>query len=186
MVRCIFRRDEFKEDDWGRLMFCLDVDRFSWYFDLLEAFASSGWSPNNKSDLAKLNILQRLLGLSIWNWNYANSLKSTVSCTIVSKQISARKVPKYSGYVRNPSAVGSKHFSGTIPLVELQQEAGPVILRRRSFVDFLCAPEIAPSLLGISPGSSLYFLLNETIQKKKQFPHEFRKFILYETVSSLV
>lgn len=61
----------------------------------------------------RLQTLQRLLGKRQWNLNLYYTYDKEFSYEIEEVRRSIRKVKKYSGYVRNSSAVGSKRFSST-------------------------------------------------------------------------
>lgn len=78
------------------------------FFDALRA-----WNTEipRKILWQRLEILQKLLNLPVWNINLYYTLKGTVKYEIYEMRSPIRKVEKYSGYVRNSSAVGSKRNS---------------------------------------------------------------------------
>lgn len=78
------------------------------FFDALRA-----WNTEvpRKILWQRLETLQKLLGLNIWTPNLYYTLKGTVKYEIYEMRSPIRKVNKYSGYVRNSSAVGSKSQS---------------------------------------------------------------------------
>lgn len=59
----------------------------------------------------RLQLLQRLEGQPEWSENLYYTLDNCISYEIEEHRYSIRKVKKYSGYVRNSSAVGSKRGS---------------------------------------------------------------------------
>jgi len=78
------------------------------FFDALRA-----WNTEVPKKILwqRLQTLQNLLNLSIWNPNLYYTLKGTLSYEISELRSPIRKVEKYSGYVRNSSSVGSKRSS---------------------------------------------------------------------------
>lgn len=69
--------------------------------------------------LQRLQLLQRLLGEQEWTKNLLYTYKGDVAYELIEVRKSIRKVKKYSGYARTPSAVGSKRSSGTRPEPEM-------------------------------------------------------------------
>lgn len=70
---------------------------------------------NNVKDkeilLQRLNIIQRLENRRAWNTNLFFAIDGNAKFTITEYRQAIRKANKYSGYVRNSSAVGSKSSS---------------------------------------------------------------------------
>lgn len=66
--------------------------------------------------LRRLNIVQRFLGRKLWNTNLYFTWKGVVSFEMQECRQAIRQADKYSGYVRNSSAVGSKSSKTKISL----------------------------------------------------------------------
>jgi len=118
-IQTNFRK--FKFIEWLKLDSFFREDRFSMKFRCLmdspgilgdDLFVSSLLAKEIVSDqellLNRLNFLRSLENLRPWSRNLLSTLDGVIKFRISERRIPIRKGPKYSGYVRNPSAVGSK------------------------------------------------------------------------------
>lgn len=77
--------------------------------------ALRAWMTETPRDILwqRLQLLQRLLGRPSWSKNLYYTYDNCITYEISENRRSIRKGKKYSGYVRNSSAVGSKRATGS-------------------------------------------------------------------------
>lgn len=101
--------DVIQMDEWRMLFDAPGVLEDDLFMSLLKARYFG--VPQNIL-LLRLQALQRLKGQTPWNSNLYYTYKGVFAYEVEEVRSSIRKVKKYSGYVRNSSAVGSKRSSG--------------------------------------------------------------------------
>lgn len=106
--------------------------------------------------LHRLNILQRILGKQIWDENQYFTLNGVMRFHIEEIRKSIRPADKYSGYVRNSSAVGSKSSNKVfVPEAETPEW---IDTEEINFLEFLTVGEFTS---GIAPGSIFFTLTKD-------------------------
>jgi len=152
----------------------------SFYLDLLEAYASldKGISELPYIEvLNRYNLIMRLLGKPEYSWNLLFTYKGNLRYKWYIEVRPIRPFRKYSGYVKSPSAVGSKHRT---QVFDLDTETPALLMfEKRKIVPFLLGRELDFNLLGVSPESLLYPLLNKSIESKTALPPEWRKYLIF-------
>lgn len=109
----------------------------------------------------RLQSIQRLLQLPLWSLNLYYTIDNNVGYELEEVRQSIRKVKKYSGYVRNASAVGSKN-SKTLHIPEPESfEWNNVI--EMDYFHFLTVGEFTSGLLG----ESRFTLMRTKSSKRK-------------------
>jgi hypothetical protein len=96
--------------------------------------------------LQRLNFVNRLTNRKEWSKNLMYQLEGVFSYEVEEVRTSIRKVKKYSGYVRNSSAVGSKRGFGTTKPEPGIFEWKPFI-EEYDFFDFLSVGRFSTGLL---------------------------------------
>jgi len=110
--------------------------------------------------MQRLNILQNLMGRREWNTNLFYTLSGVIKYRIQECRKAIRPADKYSGYVRNSSSVGSKHFSNiTIPIPETFEWNQ---YEQIDFLRFLTVGELTSG----SPGGNLFTLTRTKSPKR--------------------
>jgi hypothetical protein len=105
----------------------------------------------------RLNFLRKLKNLRPWSRNLLSTLDGVLKFRLLEQRNPIRKVPKYSGYVRNSSAVGSKRKSSfQKPDPETSEWTNIVDI---DFLHFLTVGELTTG----TPGS---FVLTPKMAKK--------------------
>jgi hypothetical protein len=90
-----------------------------------------------------------------------------------------RKVKKFSGYIKTPSAAGSKRIS--FKPEELQLETtDPVLIEERDFYPYFSSPDEDYSLLGFSAESPLYTFLIRSLKERKELPNSMKHLVFQE------
>lgn len=114
----------------------------------------------------RLQSLQRLLQLPEWSENLYYTLDKSVNYELQLARRTIRKVKKYSGYVRNSSAVGSKRFSKAfIPDVESFEWITNVNI---DFYSFLTVGEFNSGLSGVVDFTLMMDQKSETVKPKSK------------------
>jgi len=128
------------------------------------AIAAKKVVRNEKVLLHRLQILQRLLGRKEWSRNLYFTVSGVVKYTLQEVRLTIRPADKYSGYVRNSSAVGSKRSQRKASLEPETTEWQSV--EKIDFLEFLTVGEFTT---GIQPGSIFFTLMkdqkSETVTK---------------------
>lgn len=121
-------------------------------------------SVDPKVLLQRLNFLQRLTYSPEWNWNRFFTLEGIVSFQMFECRQAIRPAAKYSGYVRNSSAVGSKKGNKLfIPEPEIFEWNNNVKI---DFLEFLTVGELATG----TPGG--FFFTPMRTKSSKRFPEK--------------
>lgn len=152
------------------------------FLDLLQAKAELSSDQKRKSDqdsnllLQKLQLVQVLRGETPWSQNLLYTYKGILDYQLQLVEVPIRKVNKFSGWVRNSSAVGSKRMSGgNLDFPEIQETKIDVKL---NFLNYFMSPNFEFDDLGIPAGTLLYTLLMECFRKRKEVPEQI-KYLLY-------
>lgn len=146
------------------------------YVDLMRAYALLQPSHSGQQELLlqRLQRLQSLLGDSPWSENLLYTYQGNLKYELVLSRAPIRKVRKFSGWVRNSSAVGSKRKSG---LIELDPEIFEtyVDVEDMNFYNYLTCEDPDFDDLGIPAGTYLYPLLKSYYDSEKPIPIELRQ-----------
>jgi hypothetical protein len=125
-----------------------------------DLFVSSLLAKETVSDssllLERLNFLRVLKNFRPWSLQLLSTLDGTLKYRMLEQRNSIRKVPKYSGYVRNSSAVGSKRSKPSNFVPETSEWYNIVEI---DFLHFLTVGELTTGM----PGS---FVLTPKMAKK--------------------
>lgn len=113
----------------------------------------------------RLNTLQRLLLRPSWELNLYYTLNGVVTYEIVEARSPIRKVKKYSGYVRNSSAVGSKRRTTSSGPEPERFEWTDII--EIDYYQYLTVGEFDNGLPGMST-----VILKESKERTKRKPNE--------------
>lgn len=130
----------------------------------IETIIASRQIDSRELLLQRLNFIQKLENKRVWNTNLFFTLKGVVSFEMQECRQAIRPATKYSGYVRNSSAVGSKSSSG---LKSLEPETFEwTDTKRIDYLQFLTVGELTQG----TPGE-LFFTLtkdqkSETVIRK--------------------
>jgi hypothetical protein len=84
----------------------------------------------------------------LWNWNFLYALENQFLYELRLVVRETRKVKKYSGYVRTPSAVGSKRRSSILEIESLDEMESASLIEEDDFLEFFLSPTEDYSLLG--------------------------------------
>lgn len=115
---------------------------------------------DEKRLLQRLNILQRLTNRREWNTNLYYSLNQRFGYEILEVRQATRKADKFSGYVKNSSAVGSKSSNRIfIPEPELVEWSETVKI---DFLNFLTVGDLSSG----TPGGNLFTLTRAKSSKR--------------------
>lgn len=150
---------ELNETEYKLLLDSPGVLEDNLFFDALRA-----WNTEVPDRILwkRLEILQGLLGTDIWNPNLYFTLNGTVRYEIYEMRSSIRKAQKYSGYVRNSSAVGSKRSSQkNVPEPEIFEWNNDVEI---DYFLFLSVGELDPG----TPGSQIILKMEPEVPKRKE------------------
>lgn len=154
------------------------------FVNLLRAKASllltGDWRRQFPILLERVQILRSALGCSSWNLNvlYASLGNLKYELHLCSRRI--RPFKKYSGYVKTPSAAGTKRGS---PGGSYEPEIfDQTKFEERDLVPFLLSPTEDYSLLGFSAESPIYHPLINLLKERKEFPNELKKLLLYRPI----
>lgn len=134
----------------------------------------------------RVQFLRSKLGLSPWNLNLLHAYSGNLRYELVLVEKRIRKVKKYSGYVKTPSAVGSKRRSQN-SFEDLGTETtDPVLYKERDLVPFLLSPKEDYSLLGFSAENPIYPTLMKSLRRHEEFPEIIKHFILNKPIDPSV
>lgn len=145
------------------------------YLDLLQAKAelqsSRAWKENNLTkDLLeqKLQRLQLMLGRPVWNLNLLYTYIGVVNYRLAQIRVPIGKVKKFSGWVRNSSAVGSKRRTGSLEILpEIQESISFVEL---DYFSYFMAPKLDFHDLGFPAETFLYKTVQSYFDQGKVLP----------------
>lgn len=155
------------------------------FTNLLRAKASltsiGDWQRQFPVLLERVRILRSALGYSSWNLNLLYAYLGNLKYELILESRRIRPFRKYSGFVKTPSAAGSKRNS----IGDRSYE--PEIFDRTKFeerdlVTFLLSPQEDYSLLGFNAESPIYRTLIKLLKERKEFPNEFKKLLLYRPI----
>lgn len=146
----------------------------------LQSSSPFDWQLEFPRLLERLQLLQLALGRSTWNENLLYTYLGNLKYELILSTRRIRPFRKYSGYVKTPSAAGTKRGS-------FGMKAEPEIFDRTTFeerdlVPFLLSPSEDYSLLGFSAESPIYHPLIRILQERKEIPNEFKKFLLFRPI----
>jgi hypothetical protein len=130
--------------------------------------ALRAWKTDVPSNILwqRLQLLQRWLGLPEWSENLYYTLDKSVNYELQLTRRTIRKVKKYSGYVRNSSAVGSKRTSKVfIPEAESFEWNYNVEI---DFYSYLTVGEFNSGLSGVVDFTLKMDQKSETVKQKKK------------------
>jgi len=148
------------------------------FLELLQALASLQNCSENSIDpkedlLQRLHPVQSLLGMSIWSENLLNTYKGVLRYELSEIRQPIRKVKKFSGWVRNSSAVGSKRRTGSLDLdPEITKDI--FVVEKIDFFHYFMTPNPDFDDLGISAGTYLYPLLKRHFEMRKELPEQLK------------
>lgn len=128
------------------------------FFDALRA-----WNTEVPREILwkRLETLQKITNSDIWNQNLYFTLNGSIRYEIFELRTSIRKAQKYSGYVRNSSAVGSKKSSPkNVPEPEIFEWNNDVEI---DYFLFLSVGELDPGI----PGSQIILKMDPEGPKRK-------------------
>jgi len=149
------------------------------FIDSLRALASFDLKDKQVSRLQLVARLQRLrscLGLSHWNLNLLYTYLGNLKYELTEVRVPIRKVKKFSGWVRNSSAVGSKRSLKR----DLEYEIFDTLLTEEiDYLPFLVSKELDFNLLGLSAGSLLYIPLMHYLEIEKELPEHMKKLLFF-------
>jgi hypothetical protein len=150
---------ELNEIEYRLLLDAPGVLEDNLFFDALRA-----WMTEVPREILwqRLETLQNIIGSDIWSQNLYYTLNGTVRFEIFELRSSIRKAQKYSGYVRNSSAVGSKKFSSkNVPEPEIFEWSNDVEI---DYFLFLSVGELDPGI----PGSQIILKMDSVSPKRKE------------------
>lgn len=139
------------------------------------------WQRGRPRLLERLQILRSGLGLSNWNQNLLYAYLGNLKYELILYPRRIRPFKKYSGYVKTPSAAGSKRrtkFSGEIRTEIFDQTK----FEERDLVPFLLSPTEDYDLLGFNAESPIYSPLKKLLQERKELPDVVKNLILYRPI----
>jgi hypothetical protein len=136
----------------------------------VNAIIALGQTKNKDILLQRINFLQRLTGKREWSWNLFFTLSKATGYRITECRSAIRPATKYSGYVRNSSAVGSKKSRKSLHLEPEIGEWNKIV--KIDFLEYLTVGEFSTG----QPGD-LFFTLTRTKSSKRSknlnFPNGF-------------
>lgn len=151
--------NELNEVEYRLLLDAPGVLEDNLFFDALRA-----WNTDvpRKILWQRLETLQNIIGSDIWNPNLYYTLHGSIRFEIFELRSSIRKAQKYSGYVRNSSAVGSKKSSEkNVPEPEIFEWSNDVEI---DYFLFLSVGELDPGI----PGSQIILKMEPEVPKRKK------------------
>jgi hypothetical protein len=133
----------------------------------------------NKLLLQRLQGLQSMLGITCWTVNLLYTYLGDLKYELVLLRVPIRKVKKFSGWVRNSSAVGTKRSRGKSLDTEIFESS---LIEEFDYYHFLISEELDFSLLGFRPGDLLYTFLETHFRGKRELPIHFKHLLKYRNV----
>lgn len=153
------------------------------FVSALEALASSqnlNASMSQRVDLVqRLQQLRSLLGLPYWNLNFLYTFLGNLRYELVLREVPIRQVQKFNGWIRTPSAAGSKRSS--IGFSEDPEIFEFSLKREIDFVPFLLSENPDLSLLGFAAGNLIYPLILKHFVEQKKLPDFLQSQLFFET-----
>lgn len=157
------------------------------FIDLLRA-KSSLRSIQNQKDfvlqsttlLQRLQGLQSMLGRTCWNENLLYTYLGNLKYEIALVRVPIRKVRKFSGWVRNASAVGSKR-SSKLELLDTEIFES-LLFEECDYYQFFISKELDFHFLGLDPGNLLYNLVMYHYDTKQELPENFKHLLLRKSL----
>jgi hypothetical protein len=137
------------------------------FIELLRSKASYPFL-SSELQLQKLQVLQKLLGTTVWTQNLLYTLSGNLRYELKHIRVPIRKVKKFSGWVRNSSAVGSKKSSGNSGYSP--ETDGIIIDEEVDFFSYFSSDRIDFDDLGIPAETLLYALLKEYFDNGIELP----------------
>lgn len=128
------------------------------------------------SRLQRLQRLRSMLGLPYWNLNLLYTYLGNLAYEVALIEQPIRKVKKFSGYVRTPSAVGTK--SRSVQTLDLPAEIfDSSLFEDVDFDQYFNSEELDFDTLGFS-GSSLYTILRDHFEREQELPDNMKHLLL--------
>lgn len=147
-----------------------------------EGWDSAFWNLSNSPQHSLLNRvqqLQRTIGRHCWNWNYLYALLGNLRYELSVQKRQIRPGKKFSGYVKTPSAVGSKNNQPRV--IEISSEIDQVKFGEfRNFVPWLTSQDEDYSLLGIPAESLIYTPVVKSLREGKRLDPDLRNFLIHQ------
>jgi len=140
------------------LLDCPGVLENHFYLEAVKAFRTE---VERELLFKRLGYLQRLYGIPEWSENLLYTFEGNVKYEMVELRRSIRKVKKYSGYVRNSSAVGTKRRSNNPKPEPERFEWNSNV--EKDFFSFLTVGEFFSG-----PPGSTFFTLKRTKSPKRK------------------
>jgi hypothetical protein len=147
----------------------------------LNLLQADDWQNRQPLLLGRVQILRSGLGLSQWNENLLYAYLGNLKYELILTPRRIRPFKKYSGYVKTPSAAGSKRKSGSVE-EKWSEIFDQTKFEERDLVPFLLSPTEDYDLLGFSAESPLYKPLVKLLQERKEIPNGFKKLILFRPI----
>jgi hypothetical protein len=152
------------------------------YLDLLQAKAEiqslQDWKDDNQLKdrlVQKLQQLQLMLGKPVWNLNLLYTYKGVLKYRLEQLRVPIGKVKKFSGWVRNSSAVGSKRRQGLHEVLpEIQEVIDFVEL---DYFSYFMAPRFDFHDLGFPAETPIYPLFKSYFDAGKIIPETLFKIL---------
>lgn len=152
--------------------------------DLLRAkdsLLSAGIAENRAIQilLERARPLRSALGWTDWSFHLLNTYLGNLKYELVQTEERIRKVKKYSGYIKTPSAAGSKRFSFGVEDLDLET-SDKGYWYERDFYSYFISPTEDFSLLEFNAGSPYTQTLIEILKKRKELPDHSKHLIFRE------
>lgn len=148
------------------------------FLELMRALAS--WPPSRLNDqrivlLQRLEPLQSMLCRPIWTENLLYTYLGILDYRLAHLRVPIGKIKKFSGWVRNSSAVGSKSQSGlTFLEPEIQERLTSIEF---DYYTYFTSNTAAFDDLGVSAGTLLYTLLRKSFSERSPLNDNILKLI---------
>lgn len=119
--------------------------------------------------LERIQQLQSTLGSPLWSWNSLYALEHQIRYELTLNFRETRKVKKYSGYIRTPSAAGAKRRT-SLGGIEFLDEGEPrVLIEEEDLLAFFISPTEDYSLLGVIPEANSILLHWTSPEKEREY-----------------
>lgn len=153
------------------------------FLDSLRALSSLSLKEDRQTRIRLVERLQRLrscLGQTRWDLNLLYTYLGNIYYEVTEVRLPIRKVKKFSGWVRNSSAVGSKRSSGiTKPECEIFET---LLFEELDYYPFLISKELDFQLLGLDAGTPLYSLLISHLENETELPDYLKKYLRFKQI----
>lgn len=154
------------------------------YLACLREIALSSTNVDNLEQrrilVARLQRLRSMLGLPYWNLNLLNTYLGNLSYSIVLSEQPIHRTKKYSGYVRTPSAVGSKSSRKIFQDLPLEI-FDPTLVEVIDYTSYFSSGELDFSTLGYSE-SPIYTILREHFEREQELPDSMKHLLFFREI----